>query len=396
MADDSFADLQKAFFVAFIQGIGYSIDQPAQVVQPAAPIVGDDDDEADTLLWNYLNTIPAASLTRNTTLSSGVQFLSTYSAVMSALQSPPNKFKSTIGDFCFDAYSTAVEAGNAEPNPKGFRDWAMLVNKCSAVANSGASAYAAMLLDPIFAGQNAVLPYKPVGRKPVDFVPGYATMMKQLKKAPAHSFSTTLSATSSDYKKTWTGGSQSAVFGLWSNSQSETHISQKFSSSGVQITASFKNLLPFKATPGDWYNSATLGIAYSGKGTPPWNPEGVKSWDNTFSPTHGDMLRFTTILLIANQMTLNFSSTATFSTSEQTDIRKNSSAGLWPFYNSSSGGTSDTVVDFDTSGHLMVTTTTEKNVATIVGAIVEPVAQYLGHTSEVARIEMARMYPAAR
>jgi hypothetical protein len=190
-----------------------------------------------------------------------------------------------------------------------------------------------------------------------------------------------------------TGGSQSAVFGLWSNSQSTTQISQKFSSSGVELTASFKNLLPFNATPGDWYNSATLGIAYSGKGAPPWNPEGVKNWDNTFSANNGDMLRFTTILLIANQMTLNYQSAATFSTSEQTDIRKNSSAGLWPFYNSSGGGTSDTTVDFDTSGRLMVTTTTERNVATIVGAIIEPVAEYLGHTAEAARIEMSRMYP---
>jgi hypothetical protein len=38
MADtDDFADLQKTFFAAFIQGVGYSIDQPAVVVQPSSP-----------------------------------------------------------------------------------------------------------------------------------------------------------------------------------------------------------------------------------------------------------------------------------------------------------------------------------------------------------------------
>lgn len=387
---DSFADLQKVFFAAFIQGVGYSLDQPAQVVQPAPPIVGDDDDEADTLLWNYLNTLPGDSLTRNTSLASGAQFLSTYSAVMSSLQSPPNNFKATIGEYCYDAFVAAVENGNAAANPRGYRDWAFLTSKCSENANSGASAYAAMLLDPIFAGQNNVLPYKPVGKKPVDFVPGYATMMKQLKKAPPRSFETRLSISNQEYKKTWTGGKQSAVFGLWSNSYSNTQISQKFSASGVHIKADFKNLLAFKATPGDWYNSATLGIAYSEKGTPPWSPTGLKTWENTFS-ARGDMLRFTTVLLIANQMNLTYSSEATFSQTEQQEIRKNSGGGLWPFYNGSSGDTSETTVDFDTNGHLLVTTSTVKNVPTIVGALVEPVDQFLGHLKEASRLELQRL-----
>lgn len=387
---DSFADLQKVFFAAFIQGVGFHLSQPAQMVQPAPPIIGDDDDEADTLLWNYLNTIPEYSLTRNTTLSSGAQFLANYSAVMSSMVSPPNDFKKVIGDYCFDAYSSAVENGYAMASPKGYRDWAFLVGPCSENADAGASAYARMLLNPIFAGQNNVLAYKPVGRKPVDFVPGYATMMKQLKKAPAVTFAANLSVTDQDYKKTWTGGSQSAVFGLWSNSSSDTEISKKFSSSEVTMTASFKNLLPFKGTPGDWYTSSAFGIAYHDPSSKVWSPSGQKTWDNTFS-SKGDMQRFTTILLIANQMTLNYSTKAVFSSTEQREISNHKGGGLWPFYNSSSGGYSDTQVDFNTAGNLNVTVVTEKNVPTIVGAVVEPVDQFLGYTKEASKLLMANL-----
>lgn len=387
---DSFADLQKVFFAAFIQGVGYDLSQPAQVVQPAPPIVSDDDDEADALLWNYFNTIPEYSLTRNTTLSSGAQFLANYSAVMSSLVSPPNDFKKTIGDYCFDAYSNAVKNGFATASPKGYRDWAFLMSECSANADAGASAYARMQLNPIFAGQNNVLPYKPVGRKPVDFVPGYATMMKLLKKAPAVSFGVNLSTTDQTYKKTWTGGGQSAVFGLWSNSSSDTEICKKFSSAEVTMTASFKNLLAFKATPGDWYTSSAFGIAYHDPSAKVWSGAGQKTWDNTFS-SRGDMQRFTTILLIANQMTLNYSTNATFSSSQQREIDSHKSAGLWPFYHSSSGGYSDTQVDFNTAGNLNVTVTTEKNVPTIIGAVVEPVDMYLGYQKDAARLLVASL-----
>jgi len=390
MADDNFADLQKNFFAAFIQAVGYSVRQPALVVQPAPPIVGQDEDEADTLLWNYFNAIPPYTITANTTLTTGAQFLATYSAVMAALQSPPNNFESTIGEACFDGFNQALANGAAQPTPIGYRNWAMLTKNCSSNAVAGASAYAAALLDPIFAGQNNALPYKPVGKKSVDFVPGYRTMMKQLKTAPSRRGTVTLSSSSAEYDKTWTGGSQSAVFGLWANSQSNTHISQKFASADVRLNVSFTNLLPFNATPGDWYTSSALGIAYSNKGNPPWVPTASKTWDNTFSDK-GDMQRFTTSLLIANEMKLTYESVATFTSEEQTEIKSNSSAGLWPFYNSGGGSYSYNDVSFSTSGSLMVTTTTVKNTPTIVGAVIEPASTYLGFAAEVAKAEVARL-----
>jgi hypothetical protein len=216
-------------------------------------------------------------------------------------------------------------------------------------------------------------------------------MMKQLKKAEARSFRAELHYDDGSYKRTWTAGSQSAVFGLWSNSHSEEDISKKFASGKVTIDTRFKNLLPFKATLGDWYSSAALGIAYSEHGTPPWVSTAFKNWNNTFS-SQGDMQRFTTVLLIANAMTLTYTTEATFSSSEQTEIKSHSSAGLWPFYNQSSDSESTTDVHFNSDGSLSVTPTTKPGVASVVGAIVEPVADYLGFTAEASRIQMKRLF----
>ncbi len=164
-----FVDLQAGFYNALAQGLGYSNQDPFQVVQPSPPIVGGDD--ADDLLWAYLNNIPVASLTGNTQFSSDNQFLTNYQAVMSALQAAPNNFQSTIGPACWGSYQRALKDGDVKPGPVQFRNWALYNDTCSAVATSGASALAAAMLDPIFAAQMNVLPYKPAGDEAVTFVP---------------------------------------------------------------------------------------------------------------------------------------------------------------------------------------------------------------------------------
>jgi hypothetical protein len=90
-------------------------------------------------------------------------------------------------------------------------------------------------------------------------------------------------------------------------------------------------------------------------------------------------------------MKLTYTTTATFTSDEQTEIKSNSSAGLWPFYNSGSGSYSSTHVSFSESGSMMVTTSTVKDTPTIVGAVIEPASTYLGFAAEVAKAQTARL-----
>lgn len=386
----NFVDLQAGFYNALAQGLGYSPTDPFQLIQPSPPLTGGA--EGDELLWNYLNALPPASLTQNTTISGGNQFLANYQAVMSALQAAPNNFKSTIGDACFNAYQTALQNGDVEPGPAAFRNWALYNGTCSGVAVSGASALAAAMLDPIFAAQMNVLPYKPAGTESVTFVPGYKRMQTLLKKAPGRSFSVAAGDWSTDVSKTWTGGSDSGFFGLWGGSSSESTLSQKFASSAVSLSASFAHVLPFNATPGDWYSSSALGLAFNSPNAAPWNPESPITWDKTFGP-QGNMQRFTVNLLIADEMEVVVTSAASYSTLEQTEIKQNSSKGLWPFYSGSSGSSSSTSVSFDSSGEMRVKITSGPNVPVVIGCNVLAASMYLGHEAAAAKVLARTFYP---
>ncbi|RKP43889.1 hypothetical protein [Trinickia fusca] len=385
----NFLDLQNGFYNALAQGLGYSNQDPFQVIQPSPPLASGAD--ADALLWAYLNNIPVASLTQNTVFSGGNQFLANYQGVMSALQAAPNQFKSTIGQNCYNDYVAARKAKEVGPTPAEFRDWAMLCDPCSAVATSGASALARAMLDPVFAAQNNVLPYKPAGTEPVDFMPGYQKMLTLLKAAPSRSFSVSANSWQSDVSRTWTQGSNSGFFGLWGGSSSESTLSQKFASSGVGLQASFENVLPFNATPGNWYSSAAFGMAFNNPNKKPWDPEAAINWETTFGKS-GNLQRFATSLLIANKMAITVQSAATYNEQEQQEIRNNSGAGMWPFYSTSSSSGSSTSVAFNTSGNMVVQITSKPDVPVVIGCIVLSAAQYLGHEAEVSKYFLTQFY----
>jgi hypothetical protein len=391
---DPFLDLQNGFYNAFSQGLGFSPNDPFQIIQPSPSLPSGPN--ADTMLWNYFNNIPPLSLTQNIILSGGNQFLSDYVAVMAALEAQPNNFKSTIGDACFTAWMNYL---NSNPRmytipinqyPMVFRNWAMNNSTCSQVAISGASAYAAALLDPIFAAQNALLPYQPTGAAPVNFDPGYDTMMQQLLTAPGRKFEVATGQWNHDVRQTWTKGSDSAFFGLFGGSSSSSSLSQKFASSGVSMSASFGNVLQFSATPGNWYNSGAFGMAFNNKSGVPWNSQSPVNWDNTFG-TKGNMQRFMTTLVIVNQMCARVTSMATYSEDEQSEIRQDSSNGIWPFYSKTSDSGTNTDVGFNEQGQMTVTFSSQNGVPIVVGGVVVPVATYLGHEDEASQIHMARL-----
>ncbi len=384
---DKFIDLQAAFYNAFTQALGYRQGDPFQLIQPAVPIVGGDD--ADTLLWNYFNNIPPLSLTQNTILSGGNQFLTNYQGVMSVLKAQNSTFRSTIGPACWDAYMTALKRGKVTADAMAFRNWALFNAPCSEVSTSGASALQASLLDPIFAAQMNVTPYKPAGAKSVTFVPGYDKMISLLNQSPSRKFDIDLSKASSDVSKTWAKTSHGAFFGLFGGSSTTSTQSQKFASSGVRLYGCFGNLLQFMATPGDWYSSQALGMAYSTKEGAPWDPDKTKpNWNTTFGDDNGNMQRMTVNIVVVKDMDVTVVSQATYSESEQTDIQNQKNNGIWPFYSSGGSSHTNTSVSFNTQGHMMIHFTSKPDATITIGCNVISIGKYLGHTAEAVKMVM--------
>lgn len=381
---DIFTDLQNGFYNALTVGLGFSPQDPFQVIQPSPPLISGPN--ADQLLWNYFNNIPPRSLTQNTILSGGNQFLANYQAVISALQASSNNFRPTIGDACFAAYQEAIQQNKVVPgDPLAFRNWAMFNTYCSNAAVTGASALAQDLLDPIFAAQMNVLPFRPAGTKDVYFVPDYKTMLAMLQLAPSQSFNVKQDTWNSNVSSTWTSGANSGFFGLWGGSSSSSSISEKFAASGVSVDASFGNVLTFSATPGNWYSSAALGLAFNYQTGGPWNPASFINWQTTFGPS-GNLQRFATSLIVVNRMNVTVKSYATYSAQEQSEINANKREGLWPFYTNDSSGGSSTKTGFDEENRLTISIHSDPDVPIVIGCTVLPAAEYLGHEKQRSEI----------
>jgi hypothetical protein len=374
----SYNDLQNGFYNGFSQGLGFAPGIPFQMVQPSPPLMAGANQ--DQQLWNYFNNIPPFSLTQNYIASGGNQFTSDYAGLFSTLQGAPNSFAKDVGTECNTAWQTYASAlpytTPLAQFPMIFRNWAMRTGYTN-VANIGTSDLAQVLLDPVSSAQMSLMRYKPNGINIPAWDAGFADMVKQLSVAPNRQFKLNSSSMNSSVTNTWSSGSNDGFFGLWGGSSSASSQSSTFASSNVTVDAAFQHVMPFSAVPGDWYNSSAMSLAYANKDGAPWISPSPINWNNTFGPK-GNLQRFASTLIVASGMQVVVTSSAVYSTEDQTTIHNNSGAGMWPFYSSNSSSGSSTDVKFNNQGNMTVTFSSQPDVPIIIGVIVEPVAEFVG------------------
>jgi hypothetical protein len=375
-----FLDLQNGFYNGLCQGLGLSTNT-FQILQPTPPLPYN----SDSALWAYFNNIPPYSLTQNYIASGGNQFFSDYKGLISALQAPPNNFVNDIGPATYNAWLMYLQSLKQIPAasqlPDIFFNWA-LINYPS-VANIGSADLSAMLLDPISSAGLALMPYY---KLQPDWSLGYTTLVQQLATAPTQSFNFDSSQMNTNVSNTWTGGNDSGFGGLWGGSSSTSTLSEQFASSHIAISASFAHVFTFQASPGVWYTSSAMGDAFSHQSGAPWNPASTINWQNTFDPNKGNMARYMVSLIVADTMNIQIESDAVYSSTEQQTIQNNSSAGLWPFYTTSSSSGSSTTATFDSHGAMTVQVHSAPGVPVVIGGNVIPVDQFVGHAVEGQRI----------
>jgi hypothetical protein len=380
----SFLDLQNGFYNALSQGIGFPPGSPFQLIQPSTPLP---DGTTDSDLWAYMNNIPPFSLTQNYIQSGGNKFFSDYQTLMSALL-PTVKvdFKADIGPDVFADWVVYVRTLNPFPTasqlPQVFFNWAIVFHPD--VANIGSSDLSVIVLEPISRAQTILSFYTTVPPTPPAWTQGYATLKNQLANAPSKQFTVTDVQSNSNVSKSWTQGSNSGFFGLWGSSSSSSTQSETYASKGVSLNASFSRILTFVPSPGPWYDSGAMGLAFSHKTGSPWNPKSPVNWENTFG-SNGNMQRFAGSMIVVSGMSIAATSQATFSKADQQTITQNSGAGLWPFYNSGGSSGSSTSASFNESGAMTTVITSPVNVPLVIGVNVISAADYLGHAVEGAK-----------
>jgi hypothetical protein len=379
----TFLDLQNGWYNGFIQGMGLNANA-FQIIQPSPPIASGT--AANQTFWAYYNNIPPFSLTQQFQASGGNQFYSDYRALMSALVPSRNiDVQADIGADNFKKWQKYILNLATPPTmnqmPTLFRNWAMIY--APSVANIGSSDYAAILLDPIATAQNELtLIYTDMNGQPVafNFSLTYDQMVNDLLNSPNRSFTFDSQTMNSNVSTSWTKGGNSGFFGLWGGSTTTSSISQQFASSRIRITATFENVLTYANTPGQWYNSGAMGLAFANKTGNPWSPQSSINWENTFG-TNGNMQRFAANLIIASGMNVTVISDASYSTLDQQTITSSGHAGFWPFYSSGSGSSSTNTATFNEQGQMTISMSSIKGVPIILGANVLPVSQFVGHSA---------------
>ncbi|MGK9166883.1 hypothetical protein KXR53_11325 [Inquilinus limosus] len=231
------------------------------------------------------------------------------------------------------------------------------------------TAYSA-LIDALIAGTNPLDPVATAkrrlaawGSKPPDWSIGCAGLLKQLEAAPSLAFPFTSTAVP-----------EPGFWGLWTESPTAAGPSAQFASGDVSADLSFAHALTFAPTPGDWYVSSALALAYATRSGLPWPGGSDVTWDSTFGPD-GTMPRFLAGLSVVSEIDVRSDSTAAFSTADQALIKSNAALGLWPYY--LSGGGTVTSVDFDRAGRIAIRISSEPRRPVAIAATVLTAGEYL-------------------
>lgn len=393
---DPFTNLQNGFYNEMTVGLGMPTGAPFQLLQPSAPIVLASSASAaqeDQALWQYLNILPAYSLTGEYVATEGDQFFSNYSSLLSNLAAEPNTLIADIGQSVHDDFMTYVlkisPLPTADQLSQLFLNWAALA--APDVADVGAADYAQIALDTVASGQINLLGYGfPTPHSPKLVPPGfsqsYADLLAQLKVAPSRSFDLHSSSMNSSVSQSWTSGSDDGFLGLWGGSSSSSSTSQSFASSSVEVKASFAHVTTFQAAPGPWYSSGAMADAFNhDSAEPPWKPAATETWADYFDPDTGAMGRFAVSLVVADQIDVTVTAKGTFTSSDVTDTQSNYGNGMWPFYSSNGNQGTHTDLEVCNESEMKVRITSDPNTPIVLGCNVLPVAQFVGHSVEAAR-----------
>jgi len=345
----------------------FQIDQPCTSVPPS-----------DTGLWAIQDTVPPLSLTVNRDAGSVATMFGEYAAVARQMSFPLADLAEDIGEQNFAAWTAYVEQlGHpaAAQLPALFQEWAL--PHAPDVANIGASDLATMAL--IDAVGQTLAPYQGPNAAPRDFARGYGDLIAMLSAAPGASVTFDSTTAPTDVTATWTGGTHDSVDSLWSGLSPATHLSDMFASSHITVNATFKHLVRWTSTPGAWYDSSLLGMAYSNQASPPWPTDPNPTWNALFGSS-GSLQRLLASLLVIDGLQATVTSNATYQAADQQMIADHAAAGLWPFYLQATGTRVTTTVSFDAAGTMTIAIAAEPNQPLILGGDVLGIAQYLGRS----------------
>jgi hypothetical protein len=357
--------LYKQWYNATVDGLRLD-PSTFQLLQPNSPLGATSDQ-----MWAYYNMIPPVSLVANLDLDGMNQFYSDYRAVISVLRSQGgDQFRQDVGDY-YPAWLTYVTnlspVPTSETLPAVFFSWAQI--HAPSVATAGRNDLLAMSNDPIGLAQQAAGNQTGFINGVPNFIKTILDLRTAITQGPAGGFTFDSGTESSDTSKSWAKGEVAGFYDFFEagGDASWERIENKTSESRITVDVEYDHVITFGNTPGLWYSSGAMGIAYATDDNTVWVAGATPNWNSTFGPS-GNMQRMIGSLVVVDGVSITMHSDASYSSDEQEKIHANAGAGFWPFFVSKASGGFESHVTFTDHGQMDVSATSPKGNPAVIGA----------------------------
>ncbi len=347
-------------------------------------------------LWNILDAIPPKAVNSFFNPSQANNFSQDYQAVIANLKPlSDNSFQMCMGDY-YTQWLSYLKSSDCPASifdspdqmSAGFKKWAMI----NAPTKSGcAASLIQSFYNDIVTIANTMFASAQSAGKGYAYNATIDDLNNALQSAPSKKFTMNSLTESSDVSHTWASGGTSVFFDIFSfgGSSSYDKLTKVATSAGLTIAASFDHVTTLPGAPlakvstnpilsgyTPWYNSAAFSRAYGTKDNTVWK-NGQPSWDTTFGPD-GNMQRAASAVVVVDGISIKMTSNTNYSSSEQTTIKGQASAGIWPFFSVKGSGGSQTTVTFSDSGAMTVEINCPAGNPQLLGVIVTDTKDFIG------------------
>lgn len=325
-------------------------------------------------LWACTGLVPPKTLKYNNWYYGQPDFFSQYAGIVEQLQFPENSFEQDIGSATYTKWNSYLQGLAQRPPdntlPSVWFQWAVI--HAPAVAGIGRTHLARLAL--IRGSQAALAPYLGPDALPPEFLPAFPDLTAMLQAAPPAGFSFTSANGNPDVSGSWSPGNDPGLFGLWTGSWCGFLINKKFSQSVISVSVQLAHFSVVTVTPGAWYNSGLLHLAWASKSAPPWSTG--TGWDNYFGQ-NGTLNYAIGSVLVVDGLALTLTCEAGFTSEERSMIKSQVEMGYWPIYARQKASVITNDVSFE-PGKMTITCRSVPGNPIIMGNNVFRISQYLG------------------
>jgi hypothetical protein len=387
-ADQATQTLTTQWYNAVVQGLNLD-SSTFQLVQGTMPL-----STTSEQLWQLFDSVPPNTANTHYNPSGIVSFSQTYGDVISSLNPPATTtFQSAMGDY-LNTWQTYLEKN--PPTPPAtvlsvLTNWTN-VNMPPAQAAKAQTAYKQIFNSAIYIANSMWANMQNAATNPGVAV--YSVTLEDVQNslnAASTATATMTAQTSTSISNNFSGGAIEGGWDLFGVVDGSTYdsLTNVFCSGSVSATAQFSGVATVPGPPlsqpssdpilsqyTPWYYSAALSDAFNNNSNTMWAAGADATWAGTFGPG-GDLLQLSTELIVVNGMNLTISSSASFSSSQQSQWTTTSGWEFWPFYVGGGTNSSSSSVSFNSSGTATVTVTIPAGNPFIIGVTVTPIGTML-------------------